>query len=78
MATPLTYWHTARSWRGAYEGWTPSADAMFSHVKKKLGGLDGFYMAGLEPGGGVPMAVMSSRQIVQLICADEERRCVAK
>ncbi len=80
MATPLTYCHTARSWCGAYEGWTPSADAMFSHVKKKLGSLDGFYMAGqwVEPGGGVPMAVMSGRQVVQLICVDEERSFVAK
>jgi phytoene dehydrogenase-like protein len=36
-------------------------------------------MAGqwVEPGGGVPMAVMSGRQVVQLICADDERPFVA-
>jgi phytoene dehydrogenase-like protein len=50
VATPLTYWGMARSWRGAYEGWMPSADSMFVHVKKKLSGLEGFYMAGQRCG----------------------------
>jgi phytoene dehydrogenase-like protein len=72
VATPLTYWNMARSWRGAYEGWTPSAEALFGHVKKTLTGLSRFYMAGqwVEPGGGVPTALMSGRQVVQLLCAD--------
>jgi phytoene dehydrogenase-like protein len=79
VATPLTYWSMARSWRGAYEGWMPSADAFFGHVKKKLSGLEGFYMAGqwVEPGGGVPTAVMSGRQVIQLVCDDERRPFVA-
>lgn len=70
IATPLTFWRSARSWRGAFEGWLPSSDA-FKHVSKQLPGLDGFYMAGqwVEPGGGVPMAVMSGRQVVELVCA---------
>jgi phytoene desaturase len=75
VATPLTYWNMARSWRGAYEGWMPSADAFFGHIDKKLHGLEGFYMAGqwVEPGGGVPTAVISGRQVVELICHDERR-----
>jgi len=75
LATPLTFWHTARSWKGAYEGWLPSPDSMFGHIRKTLPGLAGFYMAGqwVEPGGGVPMALMSGRQVTQLICADERR-----
>jgi phytoene dehydrogenase-like protein len=79
IATPLTYWTMARSWRGAYEGWMPSSDGFFGHVSKKLRGLDGFYMAGqwVEPGGGVPMAAMSGRQAIQLICADGKRPFVA-
>jgi phytoene dehydrogenase-like protein len=79
LATPLTFWNKTRSWRGAFEGWMPNADGIFSHVKKKLAGLSDFYMAGqwVEPGGGVPMAVMSGRQAVQLICADQERPFVA-
>ena len=79
VATPLTYWRTARSWRGAYEGWMPSGEVFFSHVKKTLSGLSGLYMAGqwVEPGGGVPMAVMSGRQVVQLLCHDDARPFVA-
>jgi phytoene dehydrogenase-like protein len=75
IATPLTYWRQTRSWRGAYEGWAPNADTIMGHVPKKLSGLDGFYMAGqwVEPGGGVPTAVMSGRQAVQILCADEGR-----
>jgi phytoene dehydrogenase-like protein len=75
IATPLTYWRQTRSWRGAYEGWMPNADTMTGHVKKKLSGLDGFYMAGqwMEPGGGVPTAIMSGRQAVQILCADDRR-----
>jgi len=71
IATPLTFWRNARSWRGAFEGWLPTSDA-FKHVPKQLPGLDGFFMAGqwVEPGGGVPMAVMSGRQVVELVCAD--------
>ena len=79
LATPLTYWGMARSWRGAYEGWMPSSESMFGHVKKQLSGLEGFYMAGqwVEPGGGVPTAIMSGRQAIQLLCRDEGRPFVA-
>jgi phytoene desaturase len=75
VVTPLTFWNLARAWRGAYEGWIPSSDASFGHVHKVLDGLSGFYMAGqwVEPGGGVPMALMSGRQVAQLVCANDER-----
>jgi phytoene dehydrogenase-like protein len=75
IATPLTYWRQTRSWRGAYEGWMPNSETMVGHLKKKLSGLEGFYMAGqwVEPGGGVPTAVMSGRQAVQILCADDGR-----
>jgi phytoene dehydrogenase-like protein len=77
VATPLTYWNKARSWRGAYEGWMPaSGGSLTSHVEKRLRGLHGLYLAGqwVEPGGGVPMAIMSGRQVIQLLCADLKRR----
>lgn len=80
VATPLTFWHKARSWRGAYEGWIPDQNSLFSHVRKTLPGLENFYMAGqwVEPGGGVPMAVMSGRQAVQLLCVDQLRPFAAE
>jgi phytoene dehydrogenase-like protein len=80
VATPLTYWNMARSWKGAYEGWMPNAESIFGHVKKTLPGLSAFYMAGqwVEPGGGVPTAINSGRQVVQLVCADARREFVAQ
>ena len=53
----------------------PSGESFFGHVKKTLAGLRGFYTAGqwVEPGGGIPMAVMSGRQALPLACADEKR-----
>jgi phytoene dehydrogenase-like protein len=79
VATPLTFWRLARSWRGAYEGWMPRGESLFAHMRKKLSGLEGFYMAGqwVEPGGGVPTAVMSGRQAIELLCADLGRPFVA-
>ena len=75
LATPLTYWGMARSWRGSYEGWMPRGESFFGGVKKKLRGLEGLYMAGqwVEPGGGVPTAIMSGRQAIELVCADHKR-----
>jgi phytoene dehydrogenase-like protein len=80
LATPLTYWGMARSWRGAFEGWMPTTESVFGHVNKTLAGLGGFYLAGqwVEPGGGVPTAIMSGRQAIQLLCRDEARPFVAR
>lgn len=79
VATPLTYWQSARSWRGAYEGWIPRDESPFVHIPKTLRGLTGFYMAGqwVEPGGGVPTSVTSGRQAVELICRDQRRSFAA-
>jgi phytoene dehydrogenase-like protein len=79
VATPLTYWQKTRSWRGAYEGWMPNSASLFAHVPKTLPALDAFYMAGqwVEPGGGVPTAVMSGREAVQLLCVDTSQSFVA-
>ena len=75
VATPLTFWRQTRSWRGAFEGWMPRGESTFTHMKKTLPDLEGLYMAGqwVEPGGGVPMAVLSGRQVVQLLCADRNQ-----
>lgn len=80
IATPLTFWSMARSWRGAFEGWIPTPDAFFSHPQKVLAGLGGFCMAGqwVEPGGGVPTAVLSGRQAIQLMCHEAQRPFVAR
>jgi phytoene dehydrogenase-like protein len=75
IATPLTFWRAARSWRGAFEGWIPSSDDYTVHIPKTLPRLDNFYMAGqwVEPGGGVPTSLMSGRQLVQILCDAQGR-----
>lgn len=75
VATPLTYWRTARSWRGAYEGWQPSREAIFGQIDKRIEGLDNVYLAGqwVEPGGGVPVSLLSGKHAIQLLCADAEQ-----
>lgn len=80
IVTPLTYWGMARSWRGAYEGWMPTGETWGAHIERTLTGLDGFYMAGqwVEPGGGVPTALMSGRQTVQRMCIADERMFSAR
>ena len=72
VATPVSFWRSARSWRGAYEGWLPSPETFATHVPKTLPGLAGFYMAGqwVEPGGGVPTALTSGRHVTQILCAE--------
>jgi phytoene dehydrogenase-like protein len=76
VATPLTYWRTARSWRGAYEGWMPNGGAMLSGPHShRLRGVAGLYVAGqwVEPGGGIPMACSSGRMAAQVLCADRDQ-----
>ena len=45
-------------------------------MSKALPGLSRFYMAGqwVEPGGGVPIAALSGRNVIQLVCRDEKRK----
>ncbi|MBL8948505.1 MAG: hypothetical protein JNK45_35365 [Myxococcales bacterium] len=72
VVTPLTFWRHARSWRGAFEGFLPTPETFMTHVPKQLPGLGGLWLAGqwVEPGGGIPPALLSGRQVVQLVCRD--------
>jgi len=42
-------------------------------MSKTLPGLENFYMAGqwVEPGGGVPTAAMSGRNVIRQICKQD-------
>ncbi|MCD6289878.1 MAG: NAD(P)/FAD-dependent oxidoreductase [Anaerolineae bacterium] len=76
IATPYTFWRYTRNYRGAYEGWLMTPRMFQTYVPKTLPGLENFYMAGqwVEPGGGVPTAIRSGRDVVQLICHRDGRR----
>lgn len=70
VATPATLLRYTGNWRGSFEGWLPTAEWMDGGLPKTLPGLDGFFMCGqwVEPGGGIPTAVMSGRQVMQSVC----------
>ncbi len=74
VATPYTFWRYSRNYRGAFEGWSMSVETQ-ERVAKTLPGLENFYMVGqwVEPGGGIPTAITSGRNLVQILCHQEKR-----
>jgi phytoene dehydrogenase-like protein len=75
VATPLTYARYAGVWRGAYEGWLPTVATLSHPMRQTLPGLAHFAMVGqwVSPGGGLPPAVMTGREAIQTLCAQEGR-----
>ena len=80
VATPVTWERYTGNWRGSYEGWLPNAQSMRMRMSKTLPGLINFYMAGqwVEPGGGLPTAAISGRNVTQIICKKDKRPFVTK
>ncbi len=80
VATPITWERYTGNWRGSYEGWLPKLGNFLKNMNKTLPGLDNFYMAGqwVEPGGGMPAAAMSGRNVLQIICKQDNKQFVAK
>ncbi len=70
VATPASLIRYTGNWRGSFEGWVLNAKNIFKPPKKTLPGLKNFYMAGqwVEPGGGLPVGLLSGRNVTQLIC----------
>ena len=70
VATPTTYVRYTDTWRGATMSFLPTTTNFAKSLDKALPGLDTFYMAGqwLIPGGGLPNALKTGRDVVQMIC----------
>jgi len=75
VATPMTWERYTGNWRGSYEGWLFSTKNFGMRMSKTLPGLKNFYMVGqwVEPGGGLPPAAMSGRNVTQIICKQDKR-----
>ena len=75
VATPATFERYTGNWKGNHQGWLPTTETFNLSMSKTLPGLEGFYMAGqwVQPGGGLPMAVMSGRNVTQIICKEDKR-----
>ncbi|NVN98066.1 MAG: NAD(P)/FAD-dependent oxidoreductase [Geobacteraceae bacterium] len=70
MATPLTYVRYTGNWQGSHQGWMITPQTGLLRAMNRLPHLKNFFMAGhwALPGGGVPSAALSARNVVQLLC----------
>jgi phytoene dehydrogenase-like protein len=82
IATPLTFERYTGNWKGIWEGWAItkkdfskqfSGEKMISDI---LPGLKNFYMIGqwTTPGGGIPPAVTSGRNLIQILCNQDKEK----
>ncbi|WP_297423870.1 NAD(P)/FAD-dependent oxidoreductase [Clostridium sp.] len=76
VATPATFNRYTGNWKGSMQGWMPQNNLLSSSpVRNTLPGLKNFYMAGhwLVPGGGLPAALLSGRNLAQVICKNDKK-----
>jgi phytoene dehydrogenase-like protein len=75
VATPLSFARYTGNREGSIMGWATEIGSMTRQRRRTLPGLRGFYMAGqwVESGGGLPPAVLSGRQVAELICRQDGR-----
>jgi phytoene dehydrogenase-like protein len=78
VATPVTYHRYTGNWQGSFEGWMITPRTLTLRMSKTLPGLDRFYMCGqwVEPGGGLPTAAKSGRDVIQILCKRDKREFV--
>jgi len=76
ISTPATFMKYTSNWKGSFEGWLWTPKIGLSGISKVLPGLDNFYMAGhwVEPGGGLPPAMKSGRDVAQIICKKDKKK----
>ncbi|MBD3415258.1 MAG: FAD-dependent oxidoreductase [Candidatus Aminicenantes bacterium] len=75
VSTPATVIRYTNNWKGSFEGWLLTPETGMKNMKKTLPGLENFYLIGqwVEPGGGVPTALMSGRNVAQIICKKHKK-----
>jgi phytoene dehydrogenase-like protein len=80
VATPITFERYTGNWKGAYEGWLPTTENYGKTLKNRLPGLENFYLIGqwTVPGGGVPIAIISGRQVISDLCKQKKKRFVTR
>ncbi len=79
VSTPASIIRYTNNWRGSFEGWQPGPGTMMLPMKKKLPGLKNFYLIGqwVQPGGGLPPALLSGRNVAQIICKKDGKKFTA-
>lgn len=77
IATPATFNRYTNNWKGSTQGWLPGRNLIAqSPIQPELPGLKKFYFSGhwTSPGGGLPVAIKSARDVAQMICRKEKVR----
>jgi phytoene dehydrogenase-like protein len=76
VSTPASLIRYTNNWKGSFEGWHPGRGTMMLRIDKTLPGLKDFYMIGqwVEPGGGLPPAIWSGRNVAQIICKKDRKK----
>jgi phytoene dehydrogenase-like protein len=77
IATPATYHRYSNNWKGSTQGWLVGKNLMSRPpVQPELPGLKNFYFSGhwTVPGGGLPIAVKSARDVAKIICYREHKK----
>jgi len=75
IATPATFQRYTHNWKGSVQGWLPGENIISrSPVKTVLPGLKNFFFTGhwTIPGGGLPVAIKSARDVAKIICHQEK------
>jgi phytoene dehydrogenase-like protein len=75
VATPATFHRYTDNWNGSVQGWLPGKNLIArSPVDYKLPGLKNFYFTShwSIPGGGLPSAIKSARDLAQIICKNHK------
>ena len=80
VATPLTYVRYTGNRKGSIMGWKTDTNSFNAKRARTLPKVKNFYMAGhwAETNGGLPPAVISGRQIVQVICKRDDRKFIVE
>lgn len=76
MATPATFYNYTHNYRSSYAGWLATPAQVRFNFPRSLRQWPGLFLAGhwQQPGGGVPPAVLSARNALQLICAEAGKK----
>ncbi|NHI84340.1 MAG: NAD(P)/FAD-dependent oxidoreductase, partial [Candidatus Thorarchaeota archaeon] len=75
IASPYTTWRYTRNHKGSPMGWLITTSTLTEQIRRTLPGLSNFYMAGqwVLPGGGVPGCIYTGRNVIQILCREDNR-----
>ncbi len=75
--TPATYIRYTGNWRGSIQGWSNENIFRPNPFKKELPGLKNLFITigqWVEPGGGIPNAFKSGRDLAQILCKKDKKK----